>query len=789
MSHHPLSRLRLQLLANGYSVLPGLDKTCRVKRWNSDFIEREIKRFGSYPAAILGWDTTRPQHRTTNVRIENGLVAIDCDVDDPVLAADLACIMAETMPAVFDNAPARFGSGTRKITYFARLASGEEPFVRHGTRKYAWPEDLAAWRSELNAARTDDRSPSASRKPAYHHVEVFAGAPTKAGHCSRQFGVYGPHTVAGAGVEGVEYSWAEGPKLSDTPLGELPTVTAGQVWEILARFEAAALAVGCEAMEEEGGGSGGWVYDIDRDSTRFETVLYGQVSYSELEDLVAADGEVRCILPGMVTTRPDRCSATWSDKYACAMVTDWKTDSWHVPADLNVSWDDLKAQAEFFERLRASLAQVQGRRVEVTDFYAYLVEHKYIHIPTRAMWPVASINAVLGKIGGLKASTWLDQNRRVNQLTWAPGEAEVIVGRVMVEGGWRSDPSTRVFNLYMPPPAAFAAGDITVWRDHLMRIYPGEADEIEVWMAHRAQRPAEKLNQALVLGGKQGIGKDTLLEPLRHAVGSWNFNEVNPIQLMGRFNEYLKAVVLRISEVRDRGETDRYAFYNHTKIMIAAPPDTLLIDGKNMKEYRIPNVVGLVMTLNEKSSLYLPADDRRHFVAWSKASMEQFEDGYFERIYRWYAAGGLDAVANHLMTLDLSGFDAKRPPRKTEAFLDIMAASVSPEDEDMAEVLNALGWPAVVTVEEVKNKASGLNPWFFQYLTAVTNNRKVPHRFEGCGYVRVRNPDNEQGVWYAKDKRKLTIYGRVSLTPAERLVLAQRKVEGVVVDLKPRSPD
>ena len=76
-------------------------------------------------------------------------------------------------------------------------------------------------------------------------------------------------------------------------------------------------------------------------------------------------------------------------------------------------------------------------------------------------------------------------------------------------------------------------------------------------------------------GRAAGIGKDTILEPLRHAIGPWNFSEVTPVQMMGRFNGFLKAVVLRVNEVRDRGETDRYAFYNHSKIMIAAPPDTL----------------------------------------------------------------------------------------------------------------------------------------------------------------------------------------------------------------------
>jgi predicted helicase len=44
--------------------------------------------------------------------------------------------------------------------------------------------------------------------------------------------------------------------------------------------------------------------------------------------------------------------------------------------------------------------------------------------------------------------------------------------------------------------------------------------------------PWEKINHALVIGGKQGIGKDTMLEPLKHAVGRWNFEETSPYHIV-----------------------------------------------------------------------------------------------------------------------------------------------------------------------------------------------------------------------------------------------------------------
>ena len=137
-------------------------------------------------------------------------------------------------------------------------------------------------------------------------------------------------------------------------------------------------------------------------------------------------------------------------------------------------------------------------------------------------------------------------------------------------------------------------------------MFPEAEEHIKLWLAHRVQKPGEKINHALVFGGEQGIGKDTILEPVKQAVGPWNFSEVDPQQAMGRFNGYLKAVLLRISEARDLGEINRYAFYDHLKSIIAAPPDTLRIDEKNIREYAILNLVGVVITTNYKGGIYLP---------------------------------------------------------------------------------------------------------------------------------------------------------------------------------------
>jgi hypothetical protein len=428
------------------------------------------------------------------------------------------------------------------------------------------------------------------------------------------------------------------------------------------------------------------------------------------------------------------------------------------------------------EMLAANADSTITSAVTVADFRAYMPDHRYIFVPNRELWPASSVNARLSPIVGpdgkdIEASDWLDQNQAVEQMTWAPGKPTVIEDQLVANGGWIDRTGCRCFNLYIPPALkpGYAAA-VGPWLDHVRKIYPENADHIVKWLAQRVQRPGEKINHALVLGGSQGIGKDTLLEPVKYAVGPWNFNEVSPVQLLGRFNGFVKSVILRISEARDLGDVDRFAFYDHTKVYTAAPPDVLRCDEKNLREHAVMNVCGVILTTNYKGDgIYLPADDRRHYVAWSSLTKEEFADDYWRDIYGWYEAGGIANVAAYLATLDLTGFDPKAPPPKTAAFWDTVDANRSPEDAELADVLDGINNPPALTLSWLVQYA---DETFREWLLERRNRRQVPHRLETAGYVPVRNDaDTHDGQWKVAGKRQ-TIYARKELCQRDRIAAA-----------------
>jgi len=401
------------------------------------------------------------------------------------------------------------------------------------------------------------------------------------------------------------------------------------------------------------------------------------------------------------------------------------------------------------------------------DFWHHRPSGQFIFLPSRELWPRASVDAALprvpvvdasgkpiinkktGEPKTVGASVKIARGRAVQQMTWAPGEPIIIADRLIAEGGWIARKDMKCCNLYRPPPQLTGGNPKKAkpWLDHIHKVYPDDVEHITTWCAHRVQRPHEKINHALVLGGAQGIGKDTLLEPVKIAIGHWNFQEIGPTQLLGRFNGFLKRVILRVNEARDLGEVNRYAFYDHMKPIIASPPGVLRVDEKNLHEYNIINVVGIVVTTNHRDGVYLPPDDRRHYVAWSELEKEAFPPDYWPKLYHWYEnEHGYAHVGAYLGKLDLSNFDAKAPPPKTEAWHAMVNVNRAPEEAELADVLDRLGNPGATTLNEIIDEAPAFSD-FHKWLEDRKNRRAIPHRLEAVGYIPFRNPHTKDGHW------------------------------------------
>jgi hypothetical protein len=463
----------------------------------------------------------------------------------------------------------------------------------------------------------------------------------------------------------------------------------------------------------------------------------------------------------------------------------WSQKSAKYHEECAAKWEECKKISEYTVATIFHYAnkfdpgwRVKFKGVSLHDFYAYLPQHNYIFIHSREMWPVASINAKLPRVPrangkALKPSTYLDRYRSVEQMTWIPGMPMIIPDRLVADGGWIERKGVATFNLYLRPTIEPGnAAEAGPWLDHARKIFGDDVEYALDWFAHRVQRPADKPSCALVLVGDQGIGKDTLLEPVKRAVGSWNFQEVSPQQIMGRFNSYVRSVILRVSEAHDLGEVNRYTFQDKMKTLIAAPPDVLRCDEKNLREHAVFNCTGVIYTTNYRTDcLYLTPDDRRHYVLSSPLKKEGFVSSYFKTLWKWYDGGGDRHVAAFLTERDISTFDPKAPPPKTRAFWDIVDANRAPEDIELADAIDKIGNPQATTLDHITKESIDL----WQCLQDRRNRRAIPHRMERAGYVSIRNADAQDGLWKINDRRQV-IYARAELSPAEQLAAARALV-------------
>ncbi len=729
---------RKRLLRAGYFPIPTNGKKPPIAGWTGVV---------ATDAAIDSWFSEFPEALNTGV-LTRTTPAIDIDVYDPDVAADIEAALWDMI-------------GTRTIVRFGQP-----------------PKRAILFRAETSFTKISTpvfTSPSRQQ----HRVEALCDG--------QQIVVFGTHPGTGK-----PYSW-HGGELGDVARADLPELTQGMAQELITKA--------ADIMRSKG-----WVEDARRPDVAVGDAGTGfDAIYGDREQKYAQAALKHAALEVASALQGGRNELLNAKAYAMGRMVgaNWISHTEVADALLRAAGQNGLVRDDGGNAVQATLNSglnkgflkpheaLTERGLSLDDFHAYMPTHSYIFVPSRAMWPASSVNArippipirdregkpVLDNKGEpmmMPANAWLDRHRPVEQMTWAPGLPKLISGRLVVEGGWVQRDGVHCFNHYVPPPIepgdAKQAGP---WLEHVRRVYPDDADHIVLWLAHRVQRPDVKVNHALVLGGCQGIGKDTLLEPVKYAVGAWNFVEVSPQQVMGRFNGFLKSVILRISEARDLGEVGRFKFYDHLKAVTAAPPDVLRVDEKHVPEHAVLNVCGVIITSNYKTDgIYLPADDRRHFVAWSDLTKDDFPPEYWNKLWAWYNDGGIRHVTAYLSELDISGFDAKAPPPKTAAFWAIVDANRVPEDAELADVLDKMGNPDVTTIAKIASMADGeLQFWIMDR----KNRRQIPHRLEGCGYVPVRNEAAKDGLWKIRGARQV-VYAKSSMTVRERFLTAGKYV-------------
>jgi len=250
------------------------------------------------------------------------------------------------------------------------------------------------------------------------------------------------------------------------------------------------------------------------------------------------------------------------------------------------------------------------------------------------------------------------------------------------------------------------------------------------WLAHLVQRKQPKANFAVLIGGEQGIGKNLMIEPIIAVLGPGNARSASESEIKDKFTTWLAERELVIME-EIYGLSEEVM--NRLKMYIAAPPHTVPVNEKHVKNYELPNVVRVIAFTNQKSALQLSDDDRRWFVVWSNA--EPKDPAYYLEFAGWCVQNAV-LIGSWLMQRDISAFAAQAPAPMTAAKAEMFSDALGSLDYYVNEAIANESAPFdtdLISVEDVIHRW----PYDARDLKPMPNTKSVATALRKAGALKV----------------------------------------------------
>jgi len=270
--------------------------------------------------------------------------------------------------------------------------------------------------------------------------------------------------------------------------------------------------------------------------------------------------------------------------------------------------------------------------------------------------------------------------------------AEYPAGIVFEPGETRTPETFNIFRGWPIEPKR--GGKYDLFLDHIRdNICQGDSKLytwVIMWIAHIFQEPDRKVGTALVLRGKQGVGKTILGRVIGHLLGPYYKIVASARYLIGNFNSHLEnALLLQAEEAFWAGEKDAEGTL---KDLITS--DTNQIERKYHEPVQVANHVRVLITSNENWIVPTGRDDRR-FAVLDVGEAQRNDHKYFGAMMRQLEENdGYAALLDFLLSLKIDEGVIRKVPSTAarteqkhhslsvdeECWLDILTGGVLPFD-------------------------------------------------------------------------------------------------------------
>jgi hypothetical protein len=218
------------------------------------------------------------------------------------------------------------------------------------------------------------------------------------------------------------------------------------------------------------------------------------------------------------------------------------------------------------------------------------------------------------------------------------------------------------YNLWTAFAVEPTAGDCQLYLAHIHDVVASGNDDIfdylMAWMADAVQNPACRPGTAIVLRGKQGVGKGVFCTQFGKLFGPHFVHVQHARHLTGHFNAHLKdALVVFADEAFWAGDKTAEGAL---KAMVTE--ELLPIEFKGKDTIYVRNYIRLMIASNHDWVVPAGLEERRFFVI--DISEGRMQDGeYFAAIAGQMNNGGREALLHHLQNYDLNGIDLRSYPQ------------------------------------------------------------------------------------------------------------------------------
>lgn len=292
-------------------------------------------------------------------------------------------------------------------------------------------------------------------------------------------------------------------------------------------------------------------------------------------------------------------------------------------------------------------------------------------------------------------------------------------------------------NTWQPSPLELIEGDISPWWELFCHLFPKEESRNNIldWMAFILQKPHIKINYALLIGGGQRIGKDSIFQPLIHGVGLRNSNNIKAEMLGEKYDDHFIGIKLAvIQEIHRDGFRDAREIENKLKVYLADPPTELVLRRLGATNATQRNLIQLIAFTNYEDALHLTSDGDRYLCEWSHAS--KLPPAQYKKVYDWYdKEQGYGKVCHYLMQRDVSNFNPKASAPDTPWRREMITSGKSDLDYQVEDIIDKIKQDNIVARKlRVEAEAQGkvinnANAHLYQEVSYITT-RQVMSRLE-----------------------------------------------------------